>query len=161
MKIDETKLAALHDYLVAGGSPEQVDVAQQIGADPDDTEQVDAYVEALKARWPETYGDPETPAAPAQPARKTAKKAAKTATPASTYRLRRADGTVVALEVLKVSDNGTVILEEPRQKDLVTLLLRGRQITVDLIELRAKPAGSMLHDLPVTKVIELAELAKA
>lgn len=113
MNIEETKLVALHEYLVKGGSPEQIDIAKQIGADPDDTEEVGAYVEALKTRWPDIYGEQE-PAKPA--AKKAAKKAAKTAAQPNTYRLRRADGTVVALEVIKVSDNGTVILEEPVQR---------------------------------------------
>lgn len=164
MKIEETKLVALHEYFVAGGSPEQIDVAKQIGADPDDVEEVEAYAEALKTRWPETYGDSEAAAPATPPAKKAAKKAAKEAPKAEpaaqSFRLRRADGTVVALQVV-ASKNGTVVLEEPRPQDLVSLVLRGQPLTVDLIELRAKPAGSMFHDLPVAKVIEMAELAKA
>ena len=62
MKIDNTKLAALHDYLVNGGSPEQEDVAKQIGEDVDDEAAVEAYVEALKAKWPKVYGKPAAPA---------------------------------------------------------------------------------------------------
>lgn len=163
MNIDNSKLEALHQYLVKGGSPEQEDVAKQIGADSDDGDAVDAYVEALKAKWPDIYGEPTAPApAPTPVAKKAAKKAAKTAEPAqeTSYRLRKADGTVAALEVV-ASKNGVVIVEEPRPKDEVEIMLRGKTMTVDLIELRSKPAGSMFHDLPVSKVIEIAELAKA
>jgi len=164
MKIEEAKLVALHDYLVKGGSPEQIDVAKQIGADPDDVEEVDAYVEALKARWPAIYGDSEPE--PAAPAKKAAKKAAKAAPlaaaapSAATYRLRRPDGTVAALEVV-ASKNGTVVLEEPRQKDLVTLIVKGDTVTVDLIELRAGSPGRVLHGVTAVRLIEMAELAKA
>lgn len=158
MNIDNSKLEALHQYLVNGGSAEQEDVAKQIGVDSDDEAAVDAYVEALKAKWPDIYGEP---AAPAPAAKKAAKKAAKVVEPApSTYRLRKPDGTVAALEVV-ASKNGTVVLQEPRPTELVEILLRGQRMTVDLIELRSKPVGSMFHDLPVSKVIEIAELAKA
>jgi hypothetical protein len=164
MKIEEDKLVALHEYLVKGGSPEQIDVAKQIGADPDDVEEVDAYVEALKARWPDIYGDSEPE--PAAPAKKSAKKVAKAAPPAAaapsatTYRLRRPDGTVAALEVI-ASKNGTVVLEEPRPKDLVTLIVKGDTVTVDLIELRAGSPGRVLHGTTAARLIEMAELAKA
>jgi hypothetical protein len=164
MKIEESKLVALHEYLVKGGSPEQIDVAKQIGADPDDVEEVDAYVEALKSRWPETYGDPETE--PAAPAKKAAKKAAKTVSPApaapaaAAYRLRRPDGTVATLEVV-ASKNGTVVLEESRPKDLVTLIVKGSAVTVDLIELRAGSPDRALHGTTAARLIEMAELAKA
>jgi hypothetical protein len=163
MKIEEEKLVALHDYLVKGGSPEQIDVAKQIGADPDDVEEVDAYVEALKARWPDIYGDSEPE--PAAPAKKAAKKVAKAAPPAAapaaaTYCLRRPDGTVAALEVI-ASKNGTVVLEEPRLKDLVTIIVKGETVTVDLIELRAGSPGRALHGTTAARLIEMAELAKA
>lgn len=164
MKIEEAKLVALHEYLVKGGSPEQIDVAKQIGADPDDVEEVDAYVDALKSRWPDIYGDSEPE--PAAPAKKAAKKAAKAAPPAAaapsaaTYRLRRPDGTVAALEVV-ASKNGTVVLEEPRPKDLVTLIVKGDTVTVDLIELRAGSPGRALHGTTAARLIEMAELAKA
>jgi len=164
MKIEEDKLVALHEYLVKGGSPEQIDVAKQIGADPDDVEEVDAYVEALKARWPDTYGDSEPESA--APAKKAAKKVAKAVPPVpaapsnATYRLRRPDGTVAALEVI-ASKNGTVVLEEPRPKDLVTLIVKGDTVTVDLIELRAGSPGRVLHGTTAARLIEMAELAKA
>lgn len=149
MKIDSTKLAALHDYLVKGGSPEQEDVAKQIGEDVDDEAAVEAYVEALKAKWPKVYGKP------------AAKKAAKQveASP-TTYRLRKPDGTVAALEVV-ASKNGTVVLEEPRPKDPVDLIIRGKQVTVDLIELRGGSPTRVLHGVPAHRLIEMAELAKA
>lgn len=163
MKIEEAKLVALHEYLVKGGSPEQIDVAKQIGADPDDVEEVDAYVDALKSRWPAIYGDSEPE--PAAPAKKAAKKAAKAAPlaatpPAATYRLRRPDGTVAALEVV-ASKNGTVVLEEPRPKDMVTLIVKGNPVTVDLVELRAGSLSRVLHGILASRLIEMAELAKA
>lgn len=153
MKIDSTKLAALHDYLVNGGSPEQEDVAKQIGEDVDDEAAVEAYVEALKAKWPKVYGKPAAPAP--------APKAVKQAQPApATYRLRKPDGTVAALEVV-ASKNGTVVLEEPRPKDPVTLIIRGQQVTVDLLELRGGSPTRVLHGVPAHRLIEMAELAKA
>ena len=150
MKIDNTKLAALHDYLVNGGSPEQEDVAKQIGEDVDDEAAVEAYVEALKAKWPKVYGKPAAPAP----------KAVKQAQPApATYRLRKPDGTVAALEVV-ASKNGTVVLQEPVPTDKVTVLVKGKPVTVDLIELAKYPTDSP-HGIPNSKLIELAELAKA
>ena len=150
MKIDNTKLAALHDYLVNGGSPEQEDVAKQIGEDVDDEAAVEAYVEALKAKWPKVYGKPAAPAP----------KAVKQAPPApATYRLRKPDGTVAALEVV-ASKNGTVVLEEPRPTDKVTVILKGQPVEVDLIELRANPL-KQVHGVEAHRLIEMAELAKA
>lgn len=158
MNIDNNKLEALHQYLVKGGSAEQEDVAKQLGVDADDGDAVDAYVEALKAKWPDTYGEP---VAPAPAAKKAAKKVAKVAEPApATYRLRKPDGTVAALEVV-VSKNGTVVLEEPRPKDLVTLIVKGQQVTVDLIELRNGSPDRVIHGAAAYRLIEMAELAKA
>lgn len=142
MKIDNTKLAALHKYLVKGGSPEQADVAKVIGEDVDDEAAVEAYNEALKAKWPDIYGKPVAEPAPA------------------TYRLRKPDGTVAALELV-ASKNGTVVLEEPRPKDPVTLIVKGKQVTVDLIELRNGSMGRVLHGVTAGRLIEMAELAKA
>lgn len=159
MKIENKKLEALHDYLLKGGSAEQEDVAKQLGVAPDDETTVGEYVEALKAKWPDVYGEPEKPAAKKTAAKKTAKVAESADTP-TTYRLRRPDGTVTALEVV-AAKNGTVVLEEPRPTEKVDIILRGKPFTVDLVELRSKPAGSMFVDLPVSKVIEIAELARA
>lgn len=154
MKIDSTKLAALHEYLVKGGSPEQEDVAKQIGEDVDDEAAVEAYVEALKAKWPKVYGKPAAPAPAPAP------KAVKQAEPApATYRLRKPDGTVAALEVV-ASKNGTVVLEEPRPTDKVTVILKGQPVEVDLIELRANPL-KQVHGVEAHRLIEMAELAKA
>lgn len=159
MKIENTKLEALHDYLLKGGSAEQEDVAKQIGVPADDEATVNAYVEALKARWPDIYGEPEKPAAKKTAAKKTAKVAESADTP-KIYRLRRPDGTVTALEVV-AAKNGTVVLEEPRPKDLVTLIVKGQSVTVDLIELRNGSPGRMLHGVPAVRLIEMAELARA
>lgn len=145
MKIDNTKLAALHKHLVKGGSQEQADVAKVIGEDVDDEAAVEAYVEALKAKWPKIYGEPEA--------------AAPTDAAPATYRLRKPDGTVAALEVV-ASKNGTVVLEEPRPKDPVTIMLKGQPVVVDLIELRANPLKKVLG-VEAVRLIEMAELAKA
>lgn len=145
MKIDNIKLAALHKYLVKGGSPEQADVAKVIGEDVDDEAAVEAYVEALKAKLPDIYGKPAAPAP-------------KDVAPA-TYRLRKPDGTVAALEVVGTK-NGTVVLQEPVPTDKVTVLVKGKPIIVDLIELAKHPTDSP-HGVPNAKLIELAELARA
>jgi hypothetical protein len=77
----------------------------------------------------------------------------------ATYRLRKPDGTVAALEVV-ASKNGTVVLQEPVPTDKVTVLVKGKPVTVDLIELAKYPTDSP-HGIPNSKLIELAELAKA
>ena len=143
MKIDNTKLTALHKHLVKGGSPEQADVAKVIGEDVDDEAAVEAYSDALKAKWPGIYGKPAAPAEPAP----------------ATYRLRKPDGTVSTLEVV-ASRNGTVVLEEPRPTDKVTIMLKGQPVVVDLIELRANPLKKVLG-VEAVRLIEMAELAKA
>jgi len=140
MKIDNTKLAALHKHLVKGGSPEQADVAKVIGEDVDDEAAVEAYNEALKVKWPDIYGKP-------------------VASAPTTYRLRKPDGTVAALELV-ASKNGTVVLQEPVPTDKVTVLVKGKPVTVDLIELAKYPTDSP-HGVPNAKLIELAELARA
>lgn len=148
MKIDNTKLAALHKHLVKGGSQEQADVAKVIGEDVDDEAAVEAYVEALKAKWPKIYGGPAAPSEKPVEA------------PPATYRLRKPDGTVAALEVV-ASKNGTVVLEEPRPTEKVTIMLKGQPVEVDLLELRRGSPGRVLHGVVAARLIEMAELAKA
>lgn len=169
--IDPNKLSALHDYLVAGGSAEQEDIAAQLGIAADDEATVDAYVEALKAAHPTIYGEPaaapEAPA-PRPAAKKAATKQAKP-TPAPSkdaadaleglkYFFRTEAGLIEPLQLVTHS-KGNVVLCKPVKKDLVTLTVRGKSITVDLVELAKYPTDSP-HGVPNSKLIELAELAR-
>lgn len=105
------------------------------------------YYEALKR-------DAEKPAPAAEP---TKEKPA--ASGNRKFKLRNADGTSSDLEILNEGTT-TTVLQLPVKKDLVTIKLRGEDVVVDLIELRAKPGNAMHFDQPVALLIQMAEAAR-
>lgn len=75
--------------------------------------------------------------------------------------LRHEDGTVTRLRVFR--ETGSAVLfevEPPEPVDNVTIVVSGRNIVVDLNELRRMPGNSELHGKPVASLILLAEAAK-
>lgn len=166
MKIDPKKLDALHTFLSKGGSPEEADIAKQLGVElPEGKAAVDAHVEALQAKWPAIYGstaeepeddglggdeDPQPePVPPTAPA-------------ATEYILLGENNVPSELELVK--DGPKMIFRVKVPKDLVTLTLRGKPVEVDLIELKAIPeqeATLPAYGVSAATLILLAEAAKA
>lgn len=63
------------------------------------------------------------------------------------------------LEIVSEKD-GLVVLQISRPKDLVTIVVKGKTVEVDLIRLRELNPETAQHGVKVSRLIELAELAK-
>lgn len=64
------------------------------------------------------------------------------------------------LEIVSIS-GGTIALRRGIPKDEVVLTLKGKQVTVDLEDLKRRRADETVHGLRVVQLIGLAEAAKA
>lgn len=82
-----------------------------------------------------------------------------TTPPVTAYKLKGEGAFLKDLEVVSQRE-GLVVLEVKRPKDLVTVVVRGATVTVDLLRLRELPPTSIQHGVEVRRLIELAELAK-
>lgn len=151
---NKTKLAALRDYFVEGGSTEEADVMEFL--DTTSTEVVDEYAAALKKKYPEDFPSDEIAAIAA--VNYPSKDDMKNLREASTFFLK-SDGLLKELEVLKQKD-GRTIFEIKEPKDLVTILIKGQPVEVDLIKLRKIDSSESVHGIAVGLLIGLAELAK-
>ncbi len=143
MKIDKIKLANLHTYFQTGGSTENEDVMEHLGTD--DVSVAAAYVARLKVKYPDLYAadEPETVEAEEEES--------------YTYFLKE-DGILRELELAHTKNN-KLIFSVKAPKDLVTLMIKGKPVEVDLIDL-AKYPGDSPHGVVNSKLIELAQLAR-
>jgi hypothetical protein len=139
MKISSKKLAELHQYFINEGSTEPEDVAAQLGTE--DEAEVNAYVEALKAKYPEVYGG-EVPEEPLQ-----------------YFLIDNDTGLTKELELVK-QKGAKRFFEVIEPKDIVEIVVGGERIEVDLIKLRKKAPGDKLGNHLVSTLILAAELAK-
>lgn len=153
---NKTKLAALRDYFVEGGSTEEADVMEFL--DTTSTEVVDEYAAALKKKYPEDFPSDEVAAIAAvnYPSRDDMKNL-REAVPTTFF--LKSDGLLKELEVLKQKD-GRTIFEIKEPKDLVTILIKGQPVEVDLIKLRKMDSSESVHGIAVGLLLGLAELAK-
>ena len=132
-KIDKSKLPALHEYFEDGGSTEEEDIAAFLG--------IKATPENLAA-WKAAYEEFIKP-------------------PLPVVKLRDATGILVDLEVIKEKD-GTIYVQYPVVKDLVTILIGGKEVTVDCENLRSRtPTETVLaYGKTAQQLLALAELAR-
>lgn len=136
---NKTKLAALRDYFIDGGSTEETDVMEFL--ETTSVEVVDEYAAALKKKYPEDFPSAEEPVAP-------------------TTHFLKSDGLLKELEIIKIKD-GRVIFEVKEPKDLVTILIKGKPVEVDLFKLRKLSPETEVHGVVVSLLIGLAEIAKS
>lgn len=184
MNIDPAKLDALHEYIQAGGSTEQPDVAKQLGVKKTDTATVDAYVDALKEKFPDDYGDPEPEGEveqleelpthqeePVEPAKtnkdlgrkeKIEVKVAESPYLSNTeFVLLGENNTPTILDVVKASP-GKIILKVRENTEFVNIMLRGRVEAIDLVQIR-KLNGDVVvapHGVTANQLLTLADLAR-
>jgi hypothetical protein len=75
------------------------------------------------------------------------------------FYLKNDTGILQELELVKNTDTVVIfVIKEP--KDLVTILIKGKPVEVDLVQLR-KPTAGPMHGLSIERLILLAEAAKA
>lgn len=134
MKLSSKKLADLHEYFVNGGSTDFEDVAAKLGTE--DEEVCTAYVDALKKKYPEIYGD--------EP---------------KYLLVDEATGLTKELELTKTKGNKHFLaVVEP--KDIVEILVGGETLEVDLVKLRKRKGDERVGGHLVSTLILAAELAK-
>lgn len=75
------------------------------------------------------------------------------------YKLQTDTKFLKDLEIVSEKD-GLVVLQVSRPKDLVTIVVKGKTVEVDLIRLRELNPETVQHGVKVSRLIELAELAK-
>ena len=75
------------------------------------------------------------------------------------YKLQTDTKFLKDLEVVSEKD-GLVVLQISRPKDLVTIVVKSKTVEVDLIRLRELNPETVQHGVMVSRLIELAELAK-
>jgi len=140
MRTNSKKLDELHEYFINGGSTKDADILAQLGTE--DNEAVKAYKAALRAKYPDVYGEEEKPEE------------------AQTFQLLDPDTKLMRpLDIVKVKGSKT-ILEVREPKELVTIMVGGEELEVDLIKLRKKDPESTLGTHKVSTVLMAAELAK-
>jgi hypothetical protein len=150
MDINKNKLADLRDYFLKGGSTEANDILAFL--DTEDESVMTGYIAALKTTYPDDFGP-----------KKKKPAAAKAPEPEVEPRFFLKDaltGLVTELEISKEKPGKTTfVVKEP--KELVNILLRGEIKTIDLYQLNKLPDNAEHLGVPVTKLKQLAELAKA
>jgi hypothetical protein len=139
MKISSKKLAELHQYFVNEGSTDPNDVADFLGTE--DEAEVEAYVNALKVKYPDVYGGEDT------------------TEPVKYFLIDNDTGLTKELELIK-SKGAKQFFEVIEPKEIVEIVVGGETIEVDLIKLRKKPLGDKLGSHLVSTLILAAELAK-
>jgi hypothetical protein len=143
MKISSKKLADLHEYFTNGGSTDPEDVAAQL--ETEDEAYVEAYVNSLKRRYPDVYGD----SGDGEGQEVTQQ-----------YFLIDLESGLTK-ELNCVREKGSKrYFETIEPKDLVTIRVGGEEIEVDLIKLRKKAPTDRMGNYAVSTLILAAELAK-
>lgn len=155
MKISSKKLAELHQYFINEGSTEPEDVAAQLGTE--DEAEVNAYVDALKAKYPEVYGGEEDTREINDPSRRVNQEPSEY--PITYFLIDNDTGLTKELELIK-QKGAKRFFEVIEPKDIVEIVVGGETIEVDLIKLRKKAPGEKLGNHLVSTLILAAELAK-
>lgn len=157
--IKQAQLEELADHLREGGSEELAVLAKIIGVRSNNSGTVNAYLAELRAANPDEFGllsdvGLEDAPAPAKaevpvPAEPVAKK----------YLVQNPDGTISELELVKETSKA-IVLVAVVPKDIVSVVLGGKMVELDLVELRSLPGNAERHGRPVAALIQLAELSK-
>ena len=138
MTLKKSKIEALVKHITEGGDSDPNTIADVVGIDVEDTETLGAYIARAKKDLPSQAA--EESAAPV-------------------YQLKDEAGLLHTLEVVKQKGN-RIILAMPVVKDIVTVVLRGEKVQVDLEILRKLDPNSFYREVLVSTLIAVAELAK-
>jgi hypothetical protein len=172
--VSKVILQKIRDHIIETQTAEVAQIAAMIGCEVDDEKTLDAYQDALRQFYPEDFPDPdevepvaeeeeeeETPAPAPAPAPKS--KTAPAPVPSQDFKLLD-NGFLRDLEVVKTKGGLTIVqIVAPPAPELVSIVVRGSQHTVDLTVLRKLDPDSVdpTIGVKVSALIALAELAKA
>lgn len=147
MKVDEKKLEELHLYFTKEkGSTEQDAVMKKIGTTEESVK--DAYVDALREKYPKIYGSVEKETQPKEISKKD-----------FTYALVNEQGFSEELEVMAIQGN-VVHLKKIIPTDIVTVKIGGADVPVDILELRRADKTEQRHGVSVATLLVMAQVAK-
>lgn len=141
IKISSKKLAELRMYYLDGGDTDPAAVVEKFGLSDED--ELSAYLEGLRQKYPDDF--------PPLPGEEPEEE--------FTYFLKTEGNLMQELELVRSKKNVLVFVAK-EHKELVTIILKGKPVEVDLVKLRKLPASATEHGLPVSRLIELAQLAQ-
>lgn len=137
--IKKSKVDALYNHLNDGGAADPETLAELLEVDAEDTLTLEAYIRAVNKRKAD-----EAPA---------------TTPEVTDVIFLNPDNTTERLEIVKAKGS-KVFVQRAVKRDLVKLIVRGEEVTVDCEELRKLPADVVVHGFRVDKVLAAAELAR-
>lgn len=162
-KIAESKLVKFKDLVIETSGDY---LPAQLAALKIQPHEVDDYQKALVERWPEIFAtdsaasaSSSTDASGSEPEAKKPVPAQKDAKP---FRFIDEHNHVHDLEVVKETGSA-IFLRKPVKRELVTVLVKGKPVEVDLLELRKAPANAVhpKHGVANSALLALGEIAKA
>ena len=146
--VSKVILQKIRDHIIETQTAEVAEIAAMIGCEVDDEKTLDAYQDALRQFYPEDFPDPdevesaaeeeeeEAPAPAPAPAPKSKPAPAPAPAPAQDFKLLD-NGFLRDLEVVKTKGGLTIVqIVAPPAPELVSIVVRGSQHTVDLTVLR-------------------------
>lgn len=141
MKIDEKKLDALHAYFLAKGSTAPEAVLKQLGTE--DEEEMDAYIDALRQKYPKTY--PKKEKLPVEEP--------------YTVILTNEDGIGHELEIVGIKGK-RIYVKEKIPTEIVTVKLHGKDVDVDILKLRKMKSTEQYLGVSVQTLLVIAQAAR-
>jgi hypothetical protein len=134
--LKKSKFDILFKHVEEGGTVSSDIVAELLGLDPDDTATINGYIRKLNLSTPQEETKQPT-----------------------VYQLRGADGILRDLDLIREKDN-LFVFEFPVVKDLVDIVIKGKEVTVDMEILKGLSRDSLYNGVPVSTLLAAAELAK-
>jgi hypothetical protein len=137
------RLASIRDFLLDAGTLDKDALMSKFKIAEADYEPI---LRQLRATYPDEFNfefDDDPTEQPVEPV----------------YKLKGTGAFLKDLEVVSRTDK-TVVLAVKAPKDLVTIVVKGKTVEVDLLRLRELPPTSIQHGVEVSRLIQLAELAK-
>lgn len=146
-KINDGKLTKLREYFLNGGSNDAVDILDHL--ETEDTELMNVYVTQLKVKFPEDF-DPDYVASEPE--------VEEEETPFQFF-YDGGDGILVEMEEVRKKGH-RIFFKKLEPKELVNIIVKGKQVTVDLVQLAKKVPTATEHGVRVDQLIQLAKLAQ-
>lgn len=186
IKILKSKLEALDTHFIEGGADDYEAVAKVLNCEVQDEATINAYIARLQAKFPDRYGsdskeeeeeeeesseedreegvedlnDSEEEEAAPVFQREVQSLPKKESTP---KQILLDDGAfdLIELEVVTDSERSTVLKRKPI-RDLVDIIVRGKRVSVDIIELKGMNTHQTYRDYDIAagEILKVALIAK-
>lgn len=156
MALTRKRLAALRDFVIQEGGYDYEDVGEFLQIF--DRNELKEIGDQLRQVYPEDFGDVDEDPDEDEDGEDAEEEVAEKSRVVQ-YSLVNDRNFLENLEIVRETAE-RVILRKSVPKDLVTVIVKGEQVTVDLIKLRSIKPDEVMHGVTVARLIELAEIAK-